>query len=474
MLQQQPKVISLESVDDATELLEHINSLTPADLERIARHRGRQLAPDGNWEKFRQSLKVDQFLPVNERVYEMITEATGPAGNEVSRLPVIQQQQGGSLDFYDRIADPLAAADQLGTWFHKSGMVGCSLDAGRVLALACMSMKKSPFEIMQKYHIIDGKLSMRADAMLAEFNRLGGDHEILQRDEDRVAVRLTWNGKKSEFAFTWTEAEKEPFTKAKGGKVKDNYATPRARMQMLWARLVSDAVRAVCPQVNSGIYTPEENGDSTVIDAEYQVVESKQAEAAPVENGNGTARPSGKPLARENGGVTAVVNEMNAQQAAKETAKEETKEAVAEVTLAPDTGDLPISNEQKQLIKDFVKKLNIKPASPEWKGIVSQYKVETINSLSIGGADLLLSHLSHLCKINDLIALLQLTPEALKPVLEKLEAPSVLALKWEGVDRLFAFLQKRRDKLPPSKEKEDSKRRDEMDAWAEGATVRKS
>ena len=48
----------------------------------------------------------------------------------------------------------------------------------------------------------------------------------------------------------------------KDGKTyKDNWATPRSRMQMLWARVVSDGVRTMAPEICSGIYTPEETAD---------------------------------------------------------------------------------------------------------------------------------------------------------------------------------------------------------------------
>ena len=43
--------------------------------------------------------------------------------------------------------------------------------------------------------------------------------------------------------------------------LKAKYSTPRARMQMLWARCVSDGVRVVAPECVQGIYTPEETSD---------------------------------------------------------------------------------------------------------------------------------------------------------------------------------------------------------------------
>ena len=53
----------------------------------------------------------------------------------------------------------------------------------------------------------------------------------------------------------------EDYTKGRNGQLKDNWSTPRRRMQMMWARAVSDGVRTVCPLATRGHYTPEEAVD---------------------------------------------------------------------------------------------------------------------------------------------------------------------------------------------------------------------
>ena len=49
--------------------------------------------------------------------------------------------------------------------------------------------------------------------------------------------------------------------------MKPKYRTNRSRMQMIWARCVSDGVRVVCPAACQGVYTPEETEDI----AEYDI-----------------------------------------------------------------------------------------------------------------------------------------------------------------------------------------------------------
>ena len=127
--------------------------------------------------------------------------------------------------------------------------------------MTCYSERKSPTEIARRYHIIDGRLSMKAGAMLADFRVRGGRHRIIERSPERAAIELTIDGQSQQFSFTWEEAKKEPFVYGKNDTVKTNYATPRIRMQMLWARVVSDSIEAMAPEIAYGVYTPEELSD---------------------------------------------------------------------------------------------------------------------------------------------------------------------------------------------------------------------
>lgn len=187
---------------------------------------------------------------------------------------------GNDIELYSKINDPLNAIERLGKFIGESGMFGCTkVQQGMVIATVCLARRIDPLEFIQTYHLIQGRPSMRTDKMLARFQERGGKVKILARSAERAAIVLTpKDGEPIEFSLTWDEAEKEPFVwvfqKDKEGKpvrdrngkaiklgLKDNYATPRARMQMLWARVVSDAIRAVDPGVNSGLYAPEEHDD---------------------------------------------------------------------------------------------------------------------------------------------------------------------------------------------------------------------
>lgn len=171
------------------------------------------------------------------------------------------------IELYSKINEPIDAIERLGTIFARSGMFGCDkIEQGQVLAWACIAERKTPIEIKRRYHLQNGELSTRADAILADFHTIiKGDSTVISRTPEKAAIELTKPGKPPVlFSFTWEEALKEPFVYAKDGRtLKRNYASPRARMQMLWARVISDGVRTLAPEIVSGTYTPEEIDDYT-------------------------------------------------------------------------------------------------------------------------------------------------------------------------------------------------------------------
>ena len=313
-----------------------------------------------------------------------------------------------AVSLYQRITDPIDAINKLGKMFADSCMFGCNnVDQGRVLAMTCISEGRPPSYYSKRFHIIGGNMSMKADAMLAEFRLAGGRHRIIERSPERCAVELTCDGQKLVSEFTWADASQEeyPFTTAanKGtvpkrqnnGQVnpnalKDNWATPRKRMQMLWARVVSDGVRALMPEVNFGQYTPEElsgsvyaepqEASSDVIDAEYEVAsepaaEAVTAEAAPFEPA-AEVKPEAKPAET------------------KSDAKSEAAPGSPEAQLQTP----PNANADADAIIDMPRLLRLKELkdaigyTPEdWTGrVLAKFKVPTAKQLTRGQADMLI------------------------------------------------------------------------------------
>jgi len=221
------------------------------------------------------------------------------------------------LSVYERITDPIAAINALGEVLAKSRIFGCeSIEQGKVMAWECLARRTPPLQLKETYHLINtsqgAALTMRADAMLAGFVNIGGRHRIIQRDGERAAVELTHAGQTCMFECTLADAREAGLTEGKKGE-KENWSSPRQRMQMLWARVISDGVRAMAPQVCAGKYTPEDfgqriadDGASGVIDGETvtYVVDSPQPSAAVM--GTAGTMPAGKePAGTESSQATA-------------------------------------------------------------------------------------------------------------------------------------------------------------------------
>jgi hypothetical protein len=177
-----------------------------------------------------------------------------------------------ALQIYSKVPDPVAYASEMAE--SVAAMVGCPLQQGRAMAMVCMIESISPLEAQRKYHFIQGKPSMKYDAMLREFNNAGGVHTILARTAEKAGIKLKFEGQEYEAWFTWDDAQqsrfpwKDPDDHSKG--LKSNWSTATDRKIMLFARVVSDTLKVFCPKVVSGIYTPEEIQDipgSVVVDA---------------------------------------------------------------------------------------------------------------------------------------------------------------------------------------------------------------
>lgn len=164
------------------------------------------------------------------------------------------------LSLFQGITNPIEAAHQLGEAFAASGLFGCSRpQQGTVLAMQCLATGMSPFELTQTYHIIDGKLSMKADAMLGRFLSAGGKAIWGTRTAEKVSARFIYRDNDLEMSVTMQELIASGVALSKGDQLKDNYR--RHPRQMLTARLISEAVRLLAPEIVAGVHTPEEIGD---------------------------------------------------------------------------------------------------------------------------------------------------------------------------------------------------------------------
>lgn len=157
------------------------------------------------------------------------------------------------------IFNTMQALEAFGQYIFQSNMFGARNPAeGFILGITCQQENMTLMQFKERYHIIQGQIAMKSEAMLANLLELGGEYEIVERSPERAAIKITFKKATMLSELKWEDAQKEDYVKAKNGQLKDNWSTPRRRMQMMWARVVSDGVRAVCPLATRGHYTPEE------------------------------------------------------------------------------------------------------------------------------------------------------------------------------------------------------------------------
>lgn len=338
-------------------------------------------------------------------------ESPSPEAATKESVPVpVNGRHENEISIYRKMGNPIEAAEQLGISLYKSAMLGIGTkEAGTVVALTCITEGISPIEFVKRYHIIENKPSMKADYMVAEFQRLGGKIKIVQRDSEGAAADFVWAGETQRFSIDWKIIQQESFCYKKDGKtLTPRYATPFSRTQQLWARLVSDSIRAICPQVNSGSYTPEEtvdylkidDADPSVIDASFTRVE----ETKPV--ASASPAPSNREPLRENGGVSAIMHEQAAKAA----------------ELAKPGIDSGVTREQLSEAASLKNTLGWN--SEKWKSLISNPK--------LGGV------------------------------------ASMKEMSLESAGRLLAYLRKEVAKMPKNMTDTPASMRGELDCWADG------
>jgi hypothetical protein len=136
--------------------------------------------------------------------------------------------------------------------FAKSKLFGCETKEQALSLMAlCEAQGLHPANAVQEYHIIQGRPSLKADAMLTRFQRSGGRVNFTTYTDEKVEATFEHpQGGTLTVAWDMTRAKKAELG-GKGMWLK----YPR---QMLRSRVISEGVRSLFPGVLGGMYTPEE------------------------------------------------------------------------------------------------------------------------------------------------------------------------------------------------------------------------
>ena len=152
------------------------------------------------------------------------------------------------------------------------------------LGLLCQAEGRHPAEAARDYHIINGKPSLKSEAMLARFQQAGGRVEWHDYTHESVSGTFSHpQGGTLKVSWTIKDAERAGLT--------GNVTWKKFPRQMLKARCISEAVRGIYPGVLSGLYAPEEV-------AEFGPV-TVQTEPKPIQI-EATSQPLPEPIQRIN------------------------------------------------------------------------------------------------------------------------------------------------------------------------------
>jgi len=144
---------------------------------------------------------------------------------------------------------PFGELQAMATVIAKAGSFGFkTMEQAAALMLVAQADGLHPAKAATHYHIINGKPSLTADAMLARFQSAGG-RVNWDMYGDGVVTGTFSHPKGGSVTITWT------YERAKKAGVGNLEKFPAA---MLRARCISEGVRTVYPGVIVGMYTPDE------------------------------------------------------------------------------------------------------------------------------------------------------------------------------------------------------------------------
>ena len=150
---------------------------------------------------------------------------------------------------------PIGEIERMAVAVAKSGLFGIkSPEQAIALMLIAQAEGMHPAIAARDYHIIQGRCSLKADAMLARFQAAGG--KVVWNEYSVKNVSGTFShpaGGSATVAWSIDQAKAAGLT---GKDVWKQY--PRA---MLRARVISEGIRTVYPGCVVGVYTPEEVED---------------------------------------------------------------------------------------------------------------------------------------------------------------------------------------------------------------------
>ena len=159
---------------------------------------------------------------------------------------------------------PVDQIERMAVSVARSGLFGFKTpDQAMALMLVAQAENLHPAKAIQEYHIINGKPTLKADAMLARFQAAGGRVEWIEYTDTKVVGKFSHQSGGS-VTVEWTVEMGR-----KAGLLGNPTWTKYPR-QMLRSRCIAEGIRTVFPGVIVGSYSEEEGEDMTIATAPRQ------------------------------------------------------------------------------------------------------------------------------------------------------------------------------------------------------------
>ena len=158
---------------------------------------------------------------------------------------------------------PIHSMDELyrlGQIYAQSGVFGnINPDVGTIIAQYIYQKGTTLVEFAANYDVLGSKISPKAKYLLARLLAVGGSYDIKDYEDTKVSITFSYGKVARTITTTIEDAERAGLTRDSKGRVKSMWQ--RFPRRMLFARVVSEGVGIVAPNVNAGLYTPEEVSD---------------------------------------------------------------------------------------------------------------------------------------------------------------------------------------------------------------------
>ncbi|MEK9735790.1 MAG: hypothetical protein VW239_00540 [Candidatus Nanopelagicales bacterium] len=152
----------------------------------------------------------------------------------------------------------VVAMKEIAAAVARSGLFGLTEPQAFTLMLLAHSQGLHETQAFLRYHVINNRPAMKADAMLAEFQANGGVVTWARHDAEACQATFECPGVGSPVTITWTRDD------AKQAQLLRNPMWDKYPRQMLRARVISEGVRMCMPGISVGIYAEEEARDFVV------------------------------------------------------------------------------------------------------------------------------------------------------------------------------------------------------------------